>query len=388
MLSVSALNNFKFFDNFELIAGSDGQYRNVTNVVILDYEGIEDQYVGFQNGDFVITNLLFAKDHPERIYKSFKSLIDLGVSAFAIKTVFYATLPTEVIDLANKCQVPIFIFNDIFIEDVIINITDHLRASSNFEYFERLIDQFTTTNSNAVEIQQFLNALSSPTQTEYVSTLYIVPTGNHSDFALQRLINKTQLALNSFDDVYHMNVIKYKTGMLIIGFFEKSSSTQEQMKSFWKTLLRKISIDSSLFTIGINDSLLSTSLLDIAIKRCLFAYQSAIEKDIPFDTYSNLDIQNLIKPMLMDPYIQIHLLELIKKLEPECSSFEDFKETTIFNTIQAYLSNNFDIASTADALFTHQNTIRYRIKKIKEITGIENETYFQMFLLIQSQLAK
>lgn len=380
MLSVSALNNFKFFDSFELIAGSSGQYRSVTNVVILDYEGIEGQYVGFQNGDFVITNLLFAKDNPERIYKSFKALIELGVSAFAIKTVFYSTVPAEVIQLANEQEVPIFTFKDIFIEDVIINITNHLRASSNFEYFEKLIDQFTTANSNAVEIQQFLTALSTPSQAAFASTLYMVENKTSNDFTLQRLISKTQLLLNSLEDIHHTSVIKYKNGMLFISFFDKTAPSLEQIYAYWKNLLRKASIDSSQFTVGINDSIISTTLLDVSISRCLFAYQSAVEKGVAYDTYSNLGIQNLLRPMELNPYIQAHLLELIKKLDPECTSLEGFRKTEIFSTIQTYVLNSFDIAATANALFTHQNTIRYRIKKIKELTGINDDTYFQIFL--------
>ena len=121
MLDVASLEKFDFWDHFTLISGAPGVYRNISNVVILDYEGIEGDFSGFHEGDFVITNLLFAKNDPEKIYPAFLSLIEKGVSAFAIKTVFYSDLPDEVMALTEQRQVPVFLFHDIYIEDVILN---------------------------------------------------------------------------------------------------------------------------------------------------------------------------------------------------------------------------------------------------------------------------
>ena len=104
MLDVASLEKFDFWDHFTLISGASGVYRNISNVVILDYEGIEGDFSGFHEGDFVITNLLFAKNDPGKIYPAFLSLIEKGVSAFAIKTVFYSDLPDEVMQRREKPQ--------------------------------------------------------------------------------------------------------------------------------------------------------------------------------------------------------------------------------------------------------------------------------------------
>ena len=44
--------------------------------------------------------------------------------------------------LTEQRQVPVFLFHDIYIEDVILNITDHLRSLGNYSYYEELIDTF------------------------------------------------------------------------------------------------------------------------------------------------------------------------------------------------------------------------------------------------------
>lgn len=68
MLDVASLEKFELLNKLRLVSGANGLYRNITNVVILDYEGIEGDFSGFHEGDFVITNLLFAKNDISKIY--------------------------------------------------------------------------------------------------------------------------------------------------------------------------------------------------------------------------------------------------------------------------------------------------------------------------------
>ena len=72
MLDVASLEKFDFLNNFVLAAGHNGLSRTISNVVILDHEGIDGDFSDFHEGDFVITNLLFAKNSPQKIYFSFE----------------------------------------------------------------------------------------------------------------------------------------------------------------------------------------------------------------------------------------------------------------------------------------------------------------------------
>ena len=95
MLDVASLEKFDFWDHFTLISGASGVYRNISNVVILDYEGIEGDFSGFHEGDFVITNLLFAKNDPEKIYPAFLSLIEKVSPLLPSKPCFIPIFPTK-----------------------------------------------------------------------------------------------------------------------------------------------------------------------------------------------------------------------------------------------------------------------------------------------------
>ena len=45
--------------------------------------------------------------------------------------------------------------------------------------------------------------------------------------------------------------------------------------------------------------------------------------------------------------------------------------TDLVGTLEAYLANNRSVAATAEALFTHRHTIRYRLGRINDLTGLD-----------------
>lgn len=59
------------------------------------------------------------------------------------------------------------------------------------------------------------------------------------------------------------------------------------------------------------------------------------------------------------------LLESI--LEPLYSA----QSTNLLETLQVYFAQNMNVGATADALYIHRNTLQYRFKQIKDITGYD-----------------
>jgi sugar diacid utilization regulator len=51
------------------------------------------------------------------------------------------------------------------------------------------------------------------------------------------------------------------------------------------------------------------------------------------------------------------------------SAYDDQYETELVATVEAYLDNDGNVTPTAESLFTHRHTVRYRIERIKELSG-------------------
>ncbi|KMT22115.1 PucR family transcriptional regulator [Clostridium cylindrosporum] len=74
---------------------------------------------------------------------------------------------------------------------------------------------------------------------------------------------------------------------------------------------------------------------------------------------------------------QENLREEIEKfykmnLEP-LVEYDSKKSTELVKTLEAYFEHNGNLKKMSDALFTHYNTILYRLSRIKEITGVNFE---------------
>lgn len=46
-------------------------------------------------------------------------------------------------------------------------------------------------------------------------------------------------------------------------------------------------------------------------------------------------------------------------------------ETELVRTVEAFLSNDGNVAGTAQALFTHRHTVRYRLERVRELAGLD-----------------
>ena len=68
--------------------------------------------------------------------------------------------------------------------------------------------------------------------------------------------------------------------------------------------------------------------------------------------------------------LQEFYLEVLSELESH-----DKQKNELMETLEKYLINNFDLKSTANALFLHPNSLRYRLKRIEEILDFDLEDF-------------
>ena len=82
--------------------------------------------------------------------------------------------------------------------------------------------------------------------------------------------------------------------------------------------------------------------------------------------YSNLGFFQIFGEIDDVTELERYIPETLKKLY----EYDDEHKGELIPTLQMFLSNNQSIRKTAGAMFVHYRTISYRMKKIKEITGI------------------
>ncbi len=119
--------------------------------------------------------------------------------------------------------------------------------------------------------------------------------------------------------------------------------------------------------------------------------QTAIDVGKVFDTeksiinYENLGIGRLIY-QLPTTLCEIYLTEVFKK-----NSIDSLDQETLF-TINKFFENNLNVSETSRKLFVHQNTLVYRLEKIKKLTGLDLRQFdhaivFKVALMVRKYLS-
>ncbi len=83
---------------------------------------------------------------------------------------------------------------------------------------------------------------------------------------------------------------------------------------------------------------------------------------------------------------QDELIALRDEILAPLVMYDQKQNTNLLETLDAYLSHNEDINDTAQALYVHPNTIRYRLERAAKLTGLNlntSEHRFQIYLALK-----
>lgn len=371
IMSINILDAMKLdtFKNFKLIAGHGGLENRVNSVGILDYEfltEVEEQiYKGqFLKEQFVISSLLFAKDNPERIFTAVKNLIADGVSGLAIKNIYYHNLPQNILDLANSNSFPIFIFdNNVFFEDIITEVMDRVRRTENYELMEKKILSILNENINSSTIRELSLEINSNFKENYF-VIYLKEIKYLSNERLLSLLNRMKFYRNIKNDA---SVLKYKNGIMIITSYDKFDNND--IKDMALEFISHTSLNIKDYFIGISNFHTNLEEMNKGMNEAIFAAETSRMLDKNTSFYKDIGMYKLLFPYFKEHWLKSFYDEIISPIK----EYDDKYNTEMFNTAVKYIENDGVYKAAADSLFIHENTVRYRINKIKEILHKEKQ---------------
>ena len=369
-MSITVLEAMKLdtFKKFKLVAGHRGLENRINVAGILDYEfDIEKEeqfYKGqFLKDQFVISSLLFAKNNPERILIALKYLVQDKVSGLAIKNVYYDNLPEEVIDFANDNSFPIFIFdNKVFFEDIITDIMDRVKFAQNYELMESKIGFIIKKNVSKATIRELSLEINNYFK-EYFFVVYCREKKYLGDDRLISILDKLRFNKNIKNDT---TFLKYKGGILIISTYEQLE--ESNLKDTVYNFINIIGLNRDDYFIGISNHHRGLEEMDKGINESIFASEVSSIAPINLHFYKYTGIYKILLPYTKDYWIQNFYDEIILPIK----RYDEKYHTEMFHTAVKYIENDGINKATAESLFIHENTVRYRINKIKEILNMKD----------------
>ena len=137
--------------------------------------------------------------------------------------------------------------------------------------------------------------------------------------------------------------------------------------------------------IGISNLHSGLGELGNAINESLFAERTGEVFSGQSHYFNDIGIFSILIPYSRDAWIQNFYDRMIEPIK----NYDEKYHTELFNTALKFVEHDGIITKTAEALFLHRNTIRYRINKIKELHHMENsELSFYEQLSIAIKLYK
>ena len=353
-----------------LLAGSGGLTRPVVTVEIADYEFDPDvnyeASIGMDTNGFIITSFLFAKNDPSLILMAVKQMYEIGMACVAFKRIIYAELPSEVIAFADKNGFPVITMdNDLWFENIVFEIMYAVQFDDKVYLSEEKIDSMLSGSMNRSELDIIRKGISLKLR-PYVSVVYI--SGDSLDAG--RILRSFYL-LKGFHSKGLM--VRYGDGLFLI-----TTSPRGDQKSH--DLIRQEAFELSGIpedvSAGMSDVHHNTAL-DKAFRESRQCYIASLVTGKSYDHYGDTGICRVLLQVVRSEEAPAFAKDILDAF----AGSNDLQETA-----REYVSSGGDIGKAAAALCCHQNTIRYRLGRIRELTGLQNVTDSELYLQLKTAL--
>lgn len=369
-LTLKKLLQLHHLQELKCIAGQNGMDRIVTSTGILDYEPIleveDDHNAGFGPNCLVLSSLLFARNNPDMILPAIMNLNENEhVAAFAFKDILFDSLPEEVLNYADAHNFPIFQFSDTWFENIIFSVMDAIQLENDEVLSEKLIYDMIQMNLQRSQINSIASNLSISFQ-QYVCAYYIqigkVTRNSNVENIFKGSYLKKELQQNCL-------IANYKNGYFLI-VTGNSEDTSPYTNILNKLIPYKESELPEGWVIGRSEVLATKNSLDICLRQSYFSYYGGQVLNKKFSTYNDLGTLKFLIPLS-----NVHEVEEYRRKTIDLLN----QEKELFETAAKFVEEKGNINNTASACYCHPNTIRYRLKRIKQILGLSLDGDYEVF---------
>lgn len=378
MIHIKELFRLQNIHRLRLIAGQDGLERTVTEAVLFEYDPSRVQLPDFYRGDLVVTTLAYARGDAKLVAHSLQALMNQGIAGLMVKTAYFSELPQAVITLANRLGTPVFLFDDTYIEEVILQVTDLIRGKRHFAGFEQDVDALMRGDLTEEQTRERARRIDPLGQSSY--RIYAVSPKER----MITLDDKLYALMETDADAAHRcTFIEWRRMMLALCREEDGLSAQEPLTRFGD-LLTRAGVDRQSVVIGQSDLREARAQMGASLCEAVYAARAAKLCGKAELAAHELGLYAYLFPMSENPFV----CDRCRRVLSAIREYDAQNHTNLEQTALVYVKENMEIAAAAKVLFQHPNTVRYRLSKIQRIIGMEDDPLFAPMLSLTVSLSR
>ena len=363
LLELSSLQGMK------LLAGEKGLDRVVCSAGIADYEFAPDiaycSENAFEKDSFVISSLLFAQNDKQRILPAVKALYAFGTSAFAFKRIIFDSLPREVIDFAEEKQYPLFTFGEEFyFENIIYEIMDAVQRDDTQILAEEKIKKMIDNELSADEVNRISKSVSLLFR-RCAMAVYIQPRFPEKQMDTGRIFRNFYMNKR----LKHKSLLcRYNRGLFLI--LTSPYDEEEKFALILEEIVNALGLDASAQSFSRSGIHPPHEELDRCFRESYHTYMASAAEGRDYASYDQIGMFRYLIPQKDD----VALREFSDAIMEPLLNKEELLRTGI-----DFVLHGGDVHQTACACSCHDNTIRYRLAKVKELTGAAGKTEAEFY---------
>lgn len=378
MIHIKELFRLQNIHRLRLIAGQDGLERTVTEAVLFEYDPSRVQLPDFYRGDLVVTTLAYARGDAKLVAHSLQALMNQGIAGLMVKTAYFSELPQAVITLANRLGTPVFLFDDTYIEEVILQVTDLIRGKRHFAGYEQDVDALMRGDLTEEQTRERARRIDPLGQSSY--RIYAVSPKER----MITLDDKLYALMETDADAAHRcTFIEWRRMMLALCREEDGLSAQEALTRFGD-LLTRAGVDRQSIVIGQSDLREARAQMGASLCEAVYAARAAKLCGKAELAAHELGLYAYLFPMSDNPFV----CDRCRRVLSAIREYDAQNHTNLEQTALVYVKENMEIAAAAKVLFQHPNTVRYRLSKIQRIIGMEDDPLFAPMLSLTVSLSR
>lgn len=241
------------------------------------------------------------------------------------------------------------------------------------EFFEDLISTDLKRKKKALERAHFFNLNYNDIYIiEVMSFKFILNKGE--EFFVDYVQDYVNKVVSIIEDIIsnlelHGIVASKMSGIQILLGFEKQGTVEDKLKEFNNLLEQELSkkFENMEFKIGVGRAYKGLEDVNKSFSDALKTIRTGkVLTDKRVLTYDELGIFKILCQDFLTEELEDFYNGTLKPL----ADYDEKKSTELVKTLESYYEHNGNLKKMSDALYTHYNTILYRINRINEITGM------------------
>ena len=349
----------------ELIGGSRGWSNSISWIVLTEDITILENFKGKDLA--VTTGLGFHTE--EKLMGLVRELVVRHAAGLIINTGQYITeVPESVIEYSDENDFPLLTIPwSTQLYDMIkdLNIRIFLQGAADEQISNALIRAIEEPQNMGMYEKDLLPYFDVDGSFQIIlisnGTLDIMDTVDR-----RRLGYKMQIYLENI--THNGQFFYYDSSFVLVVNALSEEQVKDILAGFIHRMKRKLK--SQTIAVGVGSRVTDVSNLHIGYKRARVAVDMALRTGQEMVYFDELGIYRLIS-MVPDRGL---LKEMGDDLLQPLIEYDQIHHTSYIETLELYLRHSGSIQAVAEAMYTHRNTVLYRINNIKKLLDCKLET--------------